>query len=64
MPDRGADLDAAWAAFGQRYAGLRSLIEQTVRRTYAECDATREARLNAKAEIAVAEIRAAQREAS
>lgn len=61
MVDRGTDLDAAWAAYGERYPGLRTLIEQTVRRTYADCDDAREARLNARAEIAVAEMRAVHR---
>lgn len=55
------DLDAAWAAYGRRYPGLRTLIEQTVRRTFAECDTTREARLNARAEVVVSEMREGKR---
>lgn len=61
MADRGTDLDAAWAAYGERYPGLRSLIEQTVRRTYADCDDAREARLNARAEEREAVLRAEAR---
>ena len=57
----GTELDAIWRAYSDRYPGLRSVVERTVRAVYAECEATREARLNARAEIAVAEMRASQR---
>lgn len=65
--DTAAALNEAWASYGETIYGKRTtgllfgmLVDRHVRHVWHELDATREARLNARAEEIAAQVRASE----